>query len=155
MKQKILAAALSLVCLLGLASCGSQPASEPYQLTATIDMVKAGAFSEDLEELDADTAFALYKLADEGINREDLMDASILRSSGATCEEAAVLMFSNSGKAESAKTALDAYVQSQIESNADYRPDEIPKLENALVAQADSTVILVVANDLDAAKGVL
>ena len=47
------------------------------------------------------------------------------------------------------------YVQSQIEANEDYRPGEIPKLENALVSQQGSTVLLVVANDLDAANALL
>ena len=56
-------------------------------------------------------------------------------------------------KAETAETALKDYVQSQIDANTDYRPAEIPKLESALVDRRGETLLLVVASDLDAAKG--
>ena len=66
-----------------------------------------------------------------------------------------MLVFSSDEQARKALTALQDYVQSQIEANEDYRPGEIPKLENALVSQQGSTVLLVVANDLDAANALL
>ena len=43
----------------------------------------------------------------------------------------------------------------QISTNESYRPGEIPKLEAALVEQQGASVLLVVANDLDAAKSVI
>ena len=47
--------------------------------------------------------------------------------------------------------ALEDYVAGQITANEDYRPAEIPKLENALVKQLQHTVLLLVANDYEAA----
>ena len=156
--KRIIAFALSLVCILGLASCGSKEENDPVQLYAPSlleDMGKAGAFSEELEGLDADTAFALYRLADAGLTPEDMTDCAVLRSSGATCEEAAVLVLADSEKAQLVKSALEGYIQQQIDSNKDYRPNEIPKLEEALVDSVENTVLLVVANDMDAAKSAL
>lgn len=49
-------------------------------------------------------------------------------------------------------SVLEDYVASQIEENRDYRPEEIPKLENKWLEQRGSTVLLVVANDLKAAQ---
>jgi hypothetical protein len=66
-----------------------------------------------------------------------------------------VLVFTSADKAQTAKGALEDYVQSQIDANTDYRPAEIPKLEGALVDIRGETLLLVVANDLDAAKGAL
>ena len=116
------------------------------------DIDQAGAFSETLEELDGDVAFTLYRLADYGLTQEDMKECAVLRSAGATCEEAAVLVFTDSDKAESAEQAMKDYVQSQIDANRDYRPAEIPKLEEALVDRRGESVLLVVAEDRQAAE---
>lgn len=152
MKQKLIAALLALACLFSLAACGKKDADPAgYTLEALDLMTKEGAFSEELEELDADTAFALYRLADWGLSREDLTDCKALRSAGATCEEEAVLLWQTEEQAVQAKEALEDYIQGQIDANVDYRPAEIPKLEEARVSQVGSTVLMVVADDMAAA----
>lgn len=152
--KKLLTVTLALALVLGLSACGKeQNDAPPLYSTAHVEaMAEAGAFSEELEELDADTAFALYRLADAGLEREDLKECAVLRSAGATCEECAVLVFASADKAETAAEALKDYVQSQIEANEDYRPAEIPKLEEALVDRRGETLLLAVANDLDTVK---
>ena len=153
--KRIIAFALSLVCILGLAACGKKEASVPPQAYTTQkveELAQAGAFSEELESLDGDTAFGLYRLAEAGLVREDLTDCAILRYSGATCEEAAVLVLADEAKAQVVKTALEEYLQLQIDSNADYRPAEIPKLESAVLDQVKNTVLMVVAENPEAVK---
>lgn len=153
--KKLLSLTLALALALGLSACGKggENGAPPLYATSHVEAIaKAGAFSEELEELDADTAFALYKLADAGLAREDLKECAVLRSAGATCEEGAVLVFTGADKAETAEGALKDYVQRQIGENTDYRPAEIPKLEDALVDRRGETLLLVVANDIDAAK---
>ena len=156
--KKFLTAARALVLLLTLAACGGRegkedPSGSPalYGVSEVQSVVDAGAFSESLEEVDADTAFALYKLADYGLERENMYDASVIRSAGATCEEMAVRCFDSEEQASKAVEALEDYVAGQITANEDYRPAEIPKLENALVKQLQHTVLLLVANDYEAA----
>lgn len=141
--------------MFSLAACGSKGAAQGYEPSVLQSLVEAGAFSEELEELDGDMAFALYHLADAGLDREQLSDSGVLRSAGATCEEGTVLVFSDEQAAKTAKTALQDYLDSQIDSNRDYRPGEIPKLESALLEQNGSSVLLVVASDLEAAKTAL
>lgn len=149
--KKLLTVTLALALVLGLTACGGK-AEKTYTTKDVQAMADAGAFSEELEELDADIAFALYKLADDGLVREDLTDCAVLRSAGATCEEAVVLVFTDSDKAETAADALKDYIQHQIDENTDYRPAEIPKLENAYIDRRGESVLMVVANDIDAAK---
>ncbi|MCI9026795.1 MAG: DUF4358 domain-containing protein [Lawsonibacter sp.] len=151
--KKLLHMTLVLALLLGLSACakgGDNDAPPLYGTYHVAALVEAGAFSEELEELDGDTAFMLYKLADYDLEREDLKDCAVKRSAGATCEEAAVLVFTSADKAKTAKGALEDYVQGQIEANTDYRPAEIPKLEEALVDVRGETLLLAVANDRDA-----
>ena len=155
MKKLMILALTGAIGLIILAGCGGRTSSQVYSPDLVSAMVQAGAFSESLEELDGDTAFALYKLGDYGLVREDLTDCAVQRSAGATCEEGAVLVLSDSDKAEKALQAVKAYVDGQISSNESYRPGEIPKLEEALMEQQGASVLLVVANDLDAAKSVI
>ena len=154
--RKYIRVMLAAVLALALTACGGgengQTAYSPEQVQAMAD---AGAFSETLEELDGDTAFALYRLADYGLSREDLTDCAVLRSSGATCEEGAVLVFAGEDQADQGRKALEVYLQNQITSNEDYRPAEIPKLEAAELSCRGNTVLLVVASDLEAALGAL
>ena len=89
------------------------------------------------------------------LEREDLTAAKVLRSAGATCEEGAVLVFTSGDQAQTAVQVLGDYVQKQIDSNRDYRPQELPKLESAVIQQRENTVLLLVAGDLEAAQGVL
>lgn len=110
-------------------------------------IVDSGAFSDELDELDLDTACAVY-----GLDRQQVTDGFVRRSAGATCEEAAVLIFDSEDHAKAAAETLSGYVQDQIDQNRDYRPAEVPKLENKWLEQRGSTVLLVVANDLKAAQ---
>ena len=150
---------LALLVLLGLAACAGENDAPPLYALGDVERIsQSEAFTaelNDLEEVDADTAFALYRLGDSGLVREDLKESAVLRSAGATCEEAAVLVFTSADKAKTAADALQDYLAGQMESNRDYRPAEIPKLENALVDLRGETLLLVVANDQDAAQNAL
>lgn len=152
--RKLFPLPLVLALVLGLAACGGGANDAPplYSAGLVTKLVEAGAFSEKLEELDADTAFLLYRLADSGLERADMKECTVLRSAGATCEEGAVLVFASADQANTAVDALSSYIDSQITANEDYRPGELPKLEDALISRRGETVLLVVAGDIDAAK---
>lgn len=156
--KKLLSLTLALALALGLTACGGGENNGAPPLYSSGDVTKiseSGAFDQelyDLEELDADTAFALYGLADAGLERENLKECAVLRSAGATCEETAVLVLAGADKAETAEDALKNYIQSQISANEDYRPGEIPKLEGAYIDRRGESLLLVVASDVDAAK---
>lgn len=146
---------LTLALALGLTACGEKDDAPLYNAADVTAIAGMGAFDADLDDtvgLDADIAFMLYQLEDAGLEREDLKTCSGRRSAGATCEEAVVLVFTDSDKAEIAVDALKDYIQRQIDENVDYRPAEIPKLENAYIDRRGESVLLVVANDIDAAK---
>ena len=143
---------VAFVCVLTMSACGSKSEVEVFTLESLNRVQEAGAFSEELEELDADTAFMLYQLADYDLSREDLTEAAVMRSAGATCEEGAVLIFSDADKAAKAAEAVGDYLEGQIEANADYRPNEIPKLEGAVLITRANTLLMVVPNDAAAVR---
>ena len=132
--KKLLSLMLAAVAALALTACGGggeENGAPPIYSTQNVaDIAEAGAFSETLEELDGDTAFLLYKLQ----LAESIVNVGI----------------SDAEQAETAVGALEDYVAGQITANADYRPAEIPKLESARIDRRGETVLLVVANDLEA-----
>ena len=91
-------------CLMLLSGCGAGGGEEvqPYTAELAQEILDSGAFTDQLEELDCDTAWALYGLEDAGLSREQLTDGLIRRSAGATCEELALLVFTDSDGAETA-----------------------------------------------------
>lgn len=97
----------------------------------------------------------LYGLEDAGLTPADITDVYAYRSSGATCEELAILLFANEVAAQAAANALDLYIADQIQSNKDYRPSEIPKLEQTFLERRGTTVLLMVANDYSATHELL
>ena len=163
--KKLFMLCLSAVLALSLVACGggetaTEKKTEPeptYHRSVLDELVAKGAFSEELETLDADTAFMLYRLEDYGLKQEDLAEAWVLRSAGATCEEVALLALAGQDDKmmAAAEQAMKDYIQNQIDTNVDYRPAEIPKLEQAIVSCKGWSVLTVVANDLDAAKAVI
>lgn len=97
----------------------------------------------------------LYGLEDAGIAPELLTDLRAYRSAGATCEEVAVFLFSEETAAQAALNTLQFYLDTQIQTNKDYRPAEVPKLEQALLERRDTTVLLLVATNYEAAYELL
>ena len=70
-------------------------------------------------------------------------------------EEIAVLVFSTQEEADDARKALEARVSDQKDACEGYLPAELPKLEQAIVKESGSSVLLVVANDSQAAQAAL
>lgn len=150
MRKRIGILALSLLCLLALASCGKSGGEEgAYTKEQAQAILDGGVFSEELEELDLDTAFILYGFQDAGMSREDLTGGMVYRSAGATCEELAYLEFAGEDQAKQAADTLKTYLDGQIADNQDYRPAEIPKLEDPVLGSKGSTVLLVVSGNND------
>ena len=97
----------------------------------------------------------LYGLENFDLTRKQLISASAFHSTGATCEEVALLTFADESGAQTAVSALKHYIAAQIETNKNYRPAELPKLNQAILEQRGTDVLLLVANDYSAAQPLL
>ena len=97
----------------------------------------------------------LYGLEDTGLSPESMTAAQVFRSTGATCEELVLLSLADEASAKTAAEALTLYITYQIQTNADYRPAELPKLEQHVLEQRGNTVLLMVANHPQAAHELL
>ena len=148
--KKMVCVLMAVVLLAVGAACGKEPEKEPSfpaEIT-TQALLDSGAFSEPLEELDLDIAVMMFWLSGDVTQYEG---SKVYYSTGATSEIAAVISVADESKVPEVEQALKAWVESQIEAEQDYRPAEVPKLENAIIETRGFTVLLVVANDTNKA----
>ncbi|MBQ3135794.1 MAG: DUF4358 domain-containing protein [Oscillospiraceae bacterium] len=140
--MKRVTALLCTLCLFLLCACGRS--SAPFSADLVDKLLEHEVFSEPLELLEPEIARFLYQLDPE---QSGLTELRAYRSSGATCEEAAVLIFQTEDDADSALPVLQAYLTARILSCRDYMPDQVPKLEHAILTQRSNTILLVVADN--------
>ena len=104
-------------------------------------------FADELTKVDNDIAYEIY-----GIEESAVSDIAVYMSTGATAEEIAVLTVKDDEGALLAGTAFNSRIESQKGGFENYVPEEIPKLENAVITQIDSAVVMIVCADTDEAE---
>lgn len=124
---------------------------QPFNLAETGDaLLKSAAFSEELEEVDTSMVMAYLDL-----DPDKVKDAVMYGSTGATAEEFILLEMVDESAAQEAEGLLEQHLDYLKESNVDYRPAEMPKIEKAVSERRGTTLALVVAADAEEAQKVL
>ena len=139
----------ALLCL-ALTACGGGGAvgQTPYDPeTAAQALLDSGAFSDALDTVDQDTAAALY-----GIDADTITGSAVYTSLSAGAEEIAVLVLTDE---DAALDGLEARVADQKAVLESYQPDEVSKLDSAIVEQRGNSVLLAVAADAEKARAAL
>lgn len=140
--KKLLRGILSLTLCLSLTACGGKdpdpfsPARDAAQLR---DM--EGVFATGLIQIDQPTACALY-----GIDETTVTESAVF-GSASSAEELAIFAFSSEDAAKTAQTQLQYRVEDRTEELRSYLPDELPKLERAVIQVRGASILLVVAAD--------
>lgn len=139
--KKLLSGVLFLSLCLSLTACGEKEAvfSPTQDAAALLDA--PGVFSSPLTQIDQSTACALY-----GIDESTVTECAVYGSTSGA-EELAVFTFSSEEDAQTAQIQLQYRVEDRMEELRDYLPQELPKLEQALVQVRGASVLLVVASD--------
>lgn len=125
--------------IFGLSACGPVQVDPAAALQTIRDTVP---FSEELTELDKAAICKNYDLEED-----DLAGCAAAIGSGATAENAVVLEGVDSAAAERLEAAMRAFLEDWIEGYSDYKPEEVPKLEQAVLRTRGSYVILCVSAD--------
>ena len=152
-REKIIGLAAAAVCLLALAGCGageSGDAVQPYTQEQAQEILDSGAFTDTLETTDKDTVAILY-----GVEADSIVDCACYTSLSAGAEEIAVLTMKDADSAKAAMAGMETRVADQKAALESYQPDEVSKLDKAILTQSGNTVVLVVAADADKAQSTL
>ena len=146
---KLLCLAAALCLLLGACSAPADSGSAAFDPeAATQAVLDSGAFSVELPELDA---ALLYDFSGYGLDSSTLTASKAYSASG-FAEQVSVTVWKDEAAAQAAVDMFKTYLEDMAATYKDYAPAEVPKLENAVLEQRGSSVLLAVANDAGAAK---
>ena len=156
--------ALVLAMLLVCTACGGNPSEQPETVTvqeAAVDMPQSAQawvsllheklpFDDQMSE--TDRAAAIYGILDEDGYTGD---AAMLISTMATPEEIAVFQADTVYSAQALCELAQARLAQQKASYASYAPQEVPKLESAVVKVCGEYVIVCVCADNTLAEQII
>ena len=149
--KKVISCILLAAVLFGFAGCGGKEGSVPFDAAAlAAELMDSPAFSVSLDELPSSKAGVFYK-----VDAASVVNAVMYHGAGISKEQIAIFEASDENAAKQMVGVLQKLVDEWIEADRNYAPAEVPKLENAVLRQSGKNVILVVANDGDAAAKIV
>lgn len=125
--------------------------TDKVDVMVTANKLKNDIIYED-ELVDADSG-KIEKIL--GVAPDAYKDAKVyISSTGATPEEIAVFE-ANDGMAEAIKASLTTRLTNQKNTFTDYKPEQAPKLDNAVLEVRDNYVFFCVSGNSDKAKEII
>ncbi|MGN0403424.1 MAG: DUF4358 domain-containing protein [Acetatifactor sp.] len=138
---------LILISVLMLTGCSGQTDESRIDTNAMVrELLEKVEFEDELNRVeDAGTIKMLYDV-------DNATEAYVYISSGATAEEIAVFTFENKEAAELGLKKAEERLTVQKENYTSYVPEEVKKLDNAVVKQTGNYVVLCVSEGDEAGK---
>lgn len=138
----------AILLLLLLCSCASAP--QQIDVTDAASLLRGGLTFVDIMS-DMDTAGICRIFA---LSNQEVVAAAGYVSTGATAEEVFVIE-AVEGQVETVQRAIKDHMDYMIDGYSDYGPQEVPKLENAVIETHGSYIFLCVCADSSQAKTVI
>lgn len=147
--KKIFSLLIAFVLLFSFTGCTDNE-TKFYEANAVADALNANLeFGEELEKSSADIACSIY-----GIDSALCTDAAFYSGSGATADEIAVFNCIDENAVNTVAEAVNARLDYLREGYSSYGPQEVPKIESAVVLTKGNTVILCICNNPKNAESV-
>ena len=154
MLKKVLSLTVAALLSIGLLSaCGGEDESSAVSLNvdqAAETLVSQLTFQDEMLKLEDSVLEKFYDVDPEAVGDIAVYTAT----SGVKAEEVAVVQVKDGGS-DTVKAMLDSRLEDQIAKYEGYAPEEMPKLENAVITVDGDTIILCVSSDSDKAKEVI
>ena len=132
-----------------LAGCGGKKADFDVDALGG-DLATKITYADSLAPMDLDFAGMFLNLADVNVTK-----AAIYEGSGGTAEEIIVFECASDEDAKKAEQVLKTRVSEQIESFKDYVPEELTKLNAAVIKVNGKYAVLSVSDTPDEAKKII
>lgn len=144
--KKITALIMTLSMLLMLGACSSRTAAaeNPDAGDIAAKIISNVKFQDQLVELKNDTVNKIYSKLDLSMAEDYCIYVS---GTNATAEELAVIKLADSSNADAVKAAFEARIQDQKFRYENYNPQEMVKINDAVIAKKGSYIMLAVADD--------
>lgn len=151
----ILSACLMVGVFSGCTDNSKEPSSSPelkeYDLEKlAMEIYETNTFSDILDMVSAEAALGLYN-----IESDDLEDSYVMCSTGATTEEIGLFKCVDEDAATKVQAKAKDRIESQKTAYESYAPEEIPKLDDAIVETRGVYVFYVVSTDSSKIEDIL
>ncbi len=147
--KKVLAVVLAVLSLsLCLCSCAKNEGKTPEVTSVTEAIKRSGEFEELIALTDDNIVRRYYGIDLEAI---ESYDAQVC-SSGAMADEISVFKMKERDDVEDMLEVVRERKQEQYDSFVDYVPEEIGKIENAIIGSNGNYVYFIVCTDREEAK---
>ncbi len=137
-----------LLAVLLLSSCAATPLE--IDVIDAAALLRGGVTFVDIMS-DMDTVGICRILA---LTENEVVSAAGYVSTGATAEELFVIEVVD-GKLTQVQAAIDAHMDYMIDGYSDYGPQEVPKLENAVIETHDKYIFICVCDEPSQAQTVI
>lgn len=154
LKNKTRYAACFLLLTVAVFFSGCAGQKEPNATPITLDVSALGqklaeelSLTGELSPVEAEVFAYLYD-----ITPEHYTESRLLLASGAVADEICIIKAADENSKNIIKEKITARLAAQKENFASYLPQEVAKLDNALLLEQDDYLILVVCNQPEQAK---
>lgn len=141
-KGKILSVVILMTVIGAFTGCADKK-NENIDVVSLANQLKDGiTFQDEMSELD-DELFSMVYFIEES----DIVNKKIYLSSGATAEEIAVIEGKDSESADRIEEGLNQRIEDEKANFESYIPEEMKKLEEAVLVKRGNCVILCISDD--------
>lgn len=145
----VLLTAALIVSLSLLSACGDTSATEIDVAKTAESAMAAAGFTDDMVRQGDDTILASYVLLDLATVSEYEIYVS---GSMGTPEELAIFKAKSTEDAAAVKKAVERRLEDLTLNFTDYRPEEMPKIENAVLEERGNYILFAVCPEHEAVK---
>ena len=139
--------AFTVLMLLGLCACGGKTVDLDTQALAD-ELQKSVAFDSTMQAASAEELGYYFEIPEN-------TDICGYMSNGATAEEIIVARCADASAAQALETGISAYLQDQTAEMEKYMPEEVARLNGAILERNENCVVLCVTSDADNAKTII
>ncbi len=134
----------SLICVLMLVGCGTSTSAGQSAASEAETIISELNLSDKMDKVEDRIIKGLF-FFEEGT----LSDSAVYIANDKTADIVAVFQ---SDDTAAVKEKVDAYLTTAKEQMQNYYPDEVFKIDNAIVEESGNQVILIVTNDIENAR---
>ena len=151
--SRVMAWVLAAFLMAACCGCGeTEGNSDPYEEKTNAAVLAEYlydniTFQDEMTKVDQDLALSLYDLEQDVVT-----DAVVYMSTGATAEEIAVFTVDGDEEALLVASLIELRIEDQKKGFENYVPEELTKLDHAIVTQLDNAVVLIVCNNTEEAE---
>lgn len=136
--KKYLYTIIFMLIILTLSACGAENTSINIE-ELSADIINNVEFADEMTQINEKAVESLY-------NINYAVSQQVYISSGATAEEVAIFKLKDENDADKALAAVKQRIENQKQDFETYIPEEIHKLENAIVKKAGQYVIVCISD---------